>query len=259
MKKISKKNIHPATVAVWASVVAIGNILPTFPILGTGGTFSLATALSPLSGIFFGPLAGALCSACGSFIGNMIAPHTAWMGPFTFIVSMTTAFTTGCIAWGRWPPVTINGNGSFIVNGGIIVYIIGTILWFTQETGRSIIIFPIVEYGLGFLALMAGIIFAGRMFASSNRLLKFPAIWLCAFGGLIGGATIGNFFSLVLYQQPREFWAALTVFAPVERALFALGAVMIGVPLLEGLKKIGIPVGPLQEECRTCSKNKNEI
>ncbi|MDR0323855.1 MAG: ECF transporter S component [Treponema sp.] len=248
MKYYSNKNIHPATVAVWAAVVAAGHILPTIPILGTGGTFSLASALSPLSGIFFGPIAGALCSAAGSFIGNLIAPHTAWMGPFTFIVSMTTAFTTGCIAWGKWPPVTINRSGSFIVNGGIIVYIIGTVLWLSQETGRSIILFPVVKYGLGFFALTAGIIFAGRMFASSNRLLKFPAVWLCAFGGLIGGATVGNFFSLVLYQQPKEFWAALTIAAPIERAVFSLGAAVIGVPLLEGLKKIGIPVGPQQEE-----------
>jgi uncharacterized membrane protein len=244
----NRKNIHPATIAVWAAVVAAGHFLPTVPIWGTGGTFSLASALSPLSGIFFGPIAGAFCSAAGSFIGSLIAPHTAWMGPFTFIISMTTAFTTGCIAWGKWPPVMINFSGNFIFNGGIIVYIIGNILWFTQDIGRSIILFPLVYYGLGFTAVVTGIIFAGKMFASAKRLLKFPAIWLCAFGGLIGGAAIGNFFSLVLYQQPKEFWAALTVVAPVERAIFSLGAMLIGVPLLEGLNKIGIPVGPCKEE-----------
>jgi hypothetical protein len=244
MNKNLKRKIHPATIAVWAAVVAAGHLLPTIPIWGTGGTFSLASALSPLSGIFFGPVAGALCSAIGSFTGSLIAPHTAWMGPFTFIISTTTAFTTGCISWGRWPPVRLSAAGNFIFNGGIIVYIIGTMLWFTQDIGRSIIRFPLVFYGLGFLVMLAGITFARRMFTSQRRLWKFPAIWLCAFGGLIGGATIGNFFSLVLYQQPREFWAALVFVAPVERAVFALGAMLAGVPLLEGLNKIGIPVGP---------------
>jgi hypothetical protein len=230
--------------------VAAGHIFPTVPIWGTGGVFSLSSALSPLSGIFFGPIAGAICSATGGFIGSLIAPHTAWMGLGTFLIGTTTAFTTGCIAWGKWPPVAVSADGSLIINGGIVVYIIGTILWFTQEIGRSIIIFPLVFYGLGFVSLIAGIIFTGRMFAGKNRLLKFLAIWLCAFGGLIGGAMIGNFFSLVLYKLPREIWAGLTVIAPVERTIFASGAMLIGAPLLAGLNKIGIYAGPCFTETR---------
>lgn len=239
---------HPAVIAVWASVIAAGYLLPAFPILGTGGAFSFASVLNPLSGIFFGPLAGALCSAAGGFIGSLIAPHTAWMGLATFIIGAATAFTTGCIAWGKWPPVAVNSNGGFIFNGGIIIYTIGTILWFTQEIGRNIFIFPIIFYGLGFTVMIAGIIFAGKFFISEKNILKFPAIWLCAFGGLIGGASVGNFFSLVLYKQPVEIWVVLTVSAPIERAVFAVCAALVGAPLLTSLNKIGIYAGPQPEE-----------
>jgi uncharacterized membrane protein len=242
-----KKYTHPAIIAVWAAVVAAGYLLPTIPILGTGGTFSIASILNPLSGIFFGPLGGALCSAVGGFIGSLIAPYTAWMGLGTFIIGATTAFTTGCIAWGKWPPIAVNKGGCFIFNGAIIVYIIGTILWFTQEIGRSVILLPVIFYGLGFIAVITGIIFASRLFASPRRLWKFPAIWLCTFGGLIGGATVGNFFSLMLFKQPKEIWSVLMITAPIERAIFALGAMLVGVPLLEGLHKIGIFVGPQEE------------
>ena len=248
MKNKKNGSIHPAVIAAWAAVVAAGYIMPTVPIWGVGGTFSLSSALSPLSGIFFGPIAGALCSAAGGFIGSFIAPHTAWMGPFTFIIGTTTAFTTGCIAWGKRPPIMISAAGNFVINGGIIVYIIGTILWFTQEIGRSVISIPLVFYGLGFLAMMGGIIFSWRMFTGNKRILKFPAVWLCAFGGLTGGASIGNFFSLVLYEMPAEVWTTLTFIQPVERAVFALGAMLIGVPLLEGLNKIGIYTGPREDE-----------
>jgi hypothetical protein len=237
-------SVHPAIIAVWAAVVAAGHLLPINPILGTGKNFSAATALIPLSGLFFGPIVGSLCSAAGCFVGSLISPVTAMMGPGTFIIGMTTAFTSGCIAWGKWPVVTVDKHGSFIINGGIIVYLIGTILWFTQEIGRSIVIFPVIFYGFGFIAMIAGIIFFNRIFAGSKTVLKFPVIWLCSFAGLVGGAVIGNFFSLVLFQQPREFWAALTFIAPVERALFAAGAMIIGVPLLAGLNKIGISAGP---------------
>jgi len=231
--------IHPAVAAVWAAVIASVHILPTFPILGAGGTFSIASVLIPLSGIFFGPIAGALCSAAGCFLGNLIAPFTAWAGLGTFIIGTTTAFTTGCIAWGKWPPFAI---------GGIVVYIIGTALWFTQEIGRSIILYPLIYYGLGFISLIAGIILAPRFFLGTNRYLKFPAIWLCAFGGLIGGATVGNFLSLVLYKQPQEFWATMIIISPVERAVFATGAMLVGAPLMSGLNKIGIYTGPQSEE-----------
>jgi hypothetical protein len=237
-------SVHPAIISVWAAVIALGHLLPTFPIWGTGGTFSLSTVLYPLSGVFFGPLSGALCSAAGGFIGSLIAPHTAWMGLGTFIIGTTTAFTTGCIAWGKMPPVAVDSNGSIIINGGIIVYIIGTILWFTQEIGRSVIRLPLFYYGLGFVVMITAIIFSRRMFESKNQWIKFPAIWLCAFSGLIGGATVGNFFSLVLYKQPKEIWEILKITAPIERAIFASAAMLVGSPLLSGLNKTGIFTGP---------------
>ena len=242
------KKIHPALVASWAAIVAAGHILPTIPIVGTGSTFSLTAVLSPLSGIFFGPLAGALCSAAGGFVGSLLAPHTAWLGLGTFIIGTVTAFTSGCIAWGRWPLVSVNSSGSFVINGGIIVYIIGAILWFTQEMGRSVIRFPAVLYGLGFIALVAGTLLGKKAFGLGGKILKFPTLWLCAFGGMIGGATVGNFFTLLLFKVPREAWLALTVTAPLERAVFSVGAMLVGVPLLIGLPKIGVQVGPPPEE-----------
>lgn len=241
-------NVHPAVAAVWAAVLAAGHIFPTIPILGTGGSFSLTSALSPLSGIFFGPVAGALCSAVGGCIGSLIAPHTAWAGVGTFIIGTTTAFTSGCIAWGKWPPVAVDGRGSLVINGAIIVYITGTILWFTQEIGREVFMMPVVLYGLGFVVMIIGIIFARRLLSGSSRILKFPAIWICAFGGLIGGATVGNFLTLVLFRLPENVWSALIIAAPIERAIFAAGAMLIGSPLLAGLNKIGVPAGPQAHE-----------
>jgi len=239
--------IHPAVIAVWAAVVAAAHIVPAIPMLGTGSNFSLATALSPLAGILFGPLAGALCSAAGGFIGSLVAPHTAWMGLGTFIISATTAFTAGCIAWGGWPPLTLNRRGGLVVNGGIIVYLIGTALWFSQEIGRATIIFPLVFYSAGFVALIIGSACAGKVLAGNKQALKLPILWLCAFGGMTGGATIGNFCTLVLYRLPRETWLYLTVAAPIERALFSLVAALIAAPLLAGLPKVGIFAGPQEE------------
>ena len=240
--------IPPAVVSVWAALIAAAHLLPTVAIFGTGGNFSLAAALFPLSGILFGPLAGVLCAAAGGFLGSVVAPHTAWMGPATFIIGTTTAFTAGCIAWSGWPPITINSKGSFIINGGIIVYLIGTLLWFSQEIGRSFIWLPVFCYGLGFIALITGSLFSGKVLTGDKKLLKLPVLWLCAFGGMFGGATVGNFFAIVLYHIPRENWIILVPQAILERTLFSIGTMLIGAPLLIGLAKIGIFLGPQPEE-----------
>jgi uncharacterized membrane protein len=194
-------------------------------------TFSVTTALLPLAGIFFGPIPGAVCAAVGGFIGSLIAPHTAWMGMGTFIIGTTTAFTAGLISRSKLPIA-------------LIVYVLGSVLWFTQEIGRSFPLLPIVYYGSGLIAVIVGSIFASRWLIGDNKAFKFPAVWLCAFGGMMGGASIGNFFSLLLYKLPKEVWATLVVLGPTERAIFSLGAVIVGVPLLIGLPKIGIFVGP---------------
>ena len=39
-------------------------------------------------------------------------------------------------------------------------------------------------------------------------------------------------------------WKGLVFVSPVERALFSFGAAVIGIPLLIGLPKIGVRVGP---------------
>ena len=243
--------IHPAVIAVWAAVVAASNIIPTLQIIGTGSRFSFAAILSPLSGVLFGPLAGALCSAVGGFIGSLLAPHTAWMGLGTFIIGTATAFTTGCVAWGKWPLVTVNARGGFVISGGIIVYLIGTLLWFSQELGRSVPLFPLIYYGLGFVAYILGSLIAGKALTGKNMALKIPALWLCAFGGMIGGASIGNFFGLILLSLPAQAWTALIMISPMERAVFSLGAALVGVSLLVGLPKIGIFVGPQLEDYGT--------
>jgi len=240
----SPAKAHPALIAVWAAVTAAAQAIPTVPMLGTGSSFSFAAALTPLAGIFFGPIYGALCAAAGGFVGSLLAPHTAWMGPATFVIGTVTAFTTGCIAWGGWPPAKINRKGSFVINGGIIVYVLGTALWFSHETGRSLARFPLVFYGAGLVALLLGSAFAPGMLTGKSRALKFPALMLCAFGGMAGGASVGNFFSLVLFDLPRELWAMLTFVAPLERLAFSVGTAAIGLPLLASLPKAGIHVGP---------------
>lgn len=229
--KMGLGNAHPAVIAVWAALISAAHMLPAIPMIGTGGTFSVSSALIPLAGIFFGPVAGAICASIGSFIGQIIAPHIAWLGLATFLISTVNAFVAGYVSRGKWP-----------IGVGIIV--LGTILWYSNDIGRQAPVFPIVYYGLGIIMAIVGGIFGYKWLTAKSYLKKFAGIWLAAFAGFIGAAALANYACLIVLKLPATVWKALTFIAPIERTIFAVGAAIIGIPLLIGLPKIGIFVGP---------------
>ena len=49
MKKTTYPKVHPAMIAVWAALMSVSGLLPTFPVFGTGGNFSVSYALAPLA------------------------------------------------------------------------------------------------------------------------------------------------------------------------------------------------------------------
>jgi hypothetical protein len=57
--------------------------------------------------------------------------------------------------------------------------------------------------------------------------------------------AMGNLWALLFFELPPAIWYTTLPIAPVERMLFSLGAMIIGTPLLIGLPKISIPVGPI--------------
>ncbi|MPM53863.1 hypothetical protein SDC9_100633 [bioreactor metagenome] len=225
-------SVHPAVLAVWSAVLAVASLLPSIPIIGLGSSFSVSTGLYPLAGMFFGPIPGAVCAAIGAALGMLIAPHTAWMGMATFLIGTVSAFAAGCVSRGK----------TFVIPVGILAVCGG--LWFTFEIGRAAPMFPVVFYGFGVLACVAGGFLAKKNLTGGNMALKIVSVWLCAVAGMVTTASWANLVTLVLFQTPATVWNVLVFTSPVERACFAVGTTIIGVPLLVGLPKTGIAVGP---------------
>ncbi len=229
--KLADKKIHLSIIAVFAAIMAASHAVPAIPLIGVGGTFSVSTALFPLAGILFGPIYGALCAAIAGVIGQMAAPHVAWLGAFTFIVGTINAFAAGLVSRGKW-----------IYAATILA--VGTLLWFSNPIGKSVPQFAISFYGLGFIAIVVGGIFAKKWFVSDNPFLQTMAIFLCAFSGFASTASIANYLSLIIFKTPAEVWTVLAVVSPMERCVFGVATAVVGVPLLSLLPKVGILVGP---------------
>ncbi len=222
--------VHPAVVAVWAAIMAIARLLPTIPLIGVGGTFTVANVLVPLAGVFFGPWAGLLCAAIGGAIGYLIFPLSAWAGPFTVLIPAVGGLVAGFVMrrnW-LWPVIIIAALGA---------------AWYAFPLGRAAWFMPPV-YLLGVVAAVLGAIWGSRWLTDESRARMFAGIFMASLAGIVASQAMGNLFWLILFGPPPAQVAALTLQGPIERIIFAVAAAIVGVPLLTALPRVGVLVGP---------------
>jgi uncharacterized membrane protein len=220
---------HPAVIAVWAALIAVVTLVPAFPMIGTGATFSVSAALVPLAGILFGPIPGAICAAIGAFIGQLIAPHTVFFGPLSFLIPTLNALCAGFAMQKRW----------YVP---LVVILVLSLVWFAFPLGRSVWFTPLI-WTLGIGASLVGWFAGSDWLGSDNRAELFAGVFLAAMCGTIVDHNFGSLWALIMFKLPREIWLAVLPLAPVERTLFSLGSAIVGTPLLIGLPQIGVMVG----------------
>jgi len=232
---------HPAVIAVYAAILAASALLPSIPLVGTGGSFSISTALVPLAGIFFGPIAGALCAAIGGFIGQLIAPSTAVIGVATFVSAVIAAFVAGLLCeQKKWGPLSAIGVGALFIG-----------LWFTHPVGRESWRLALVFFGSGVLACIIGFFVCNSWLKKNSFVLKAIAVFIACYAGMVFSAAFVDYVCLYLYGLTSEVWNVLVFVSPLERAIFSVGSLIVGTPLLIGLPKIGIFVGPKDDTLDT--------
>lgn len=231
MKKKKLFSTHPAIIAVWAALIAVASLLPAFPLIGgTGGTFSLGNAILPLSGILFGPWAGAIAAGVGGFLGQLLAPSTVIFGPLQFVLSIISAMAAGFAMEKKWI-------------WPLVAMVLLTVLFWIIPPGNEAPLLPVV-YIPAYLGILLGWFVFRNWISSPNRAKLFVAVFCCMIAGTQVNQAGGNIWALFSFALPKALWYSVIPIAPVERILFALAGTIIGVPLLIGLPKISIPVGP---------------
>jgi len=223
--------VHPAVIAVWAALMGAASLLPSFPIIGTGATFNIGNCFIPLAGIFFGPWAGAVAAGIGAFIGQLLAPYTVLFGPFQFTIAVLGALVSGFAMQRKWI-------------WSLLTIIVLTLIWYADPNGRAAWATPIL-YLLGYAGIFVGWVFGKNWLTSPNRSQMFAGILCISLAGIVTTQAMGNLWALLFFKLPPAIWYTTLPIAPIERFTFSLGAAVIGTPLLIGLPKISIPVGPM--------------
>ena len=234
-----KRKTHFATITVWAALMAAASMLPSFPILGGGGNFSISYTLAPLAGVMFGAIPGGLAALIGDFIGTLIAPHTANVGIFTCLTGASNAFAAGYLSRGNWKPAF-----------GLIVLSIGS--WLLYPAAREAWIYSVTVWCVGLVMALVGGTLGVYLFEKKRFLWKAIGLFLILYPCYIVAQGINCIFVMMLMDLPADLLKVLAFSVPAERLVFSFAAVIIGIPLLMGLPKIGVFVGPaydnLEEE-----------
>ena len=127
MKK--DKTFRIVQAALFAALVFVGTFVIKIPTPGTGGYVHPGDAFVILSGIFLGPLYGALAAGIGSALADLIGGYLVYV-PITFVIKALIGLFSGLIfvKWGKalsnnYLKVVLCGIADIVlVAGGYLVF-----------------------------------------------------------------------------------------------------------------------------------------
>jgi len=232
--KVKTRKFHSSVLIVWAALSAAAMLIPGIPTLGTGGNMSLTYPLAPISGILFGPFAGALATMIGSIVGTVIAPAAANLGIWTFTVQTGTALIAGYLSRGKLQvPVAL-----------ILVFMI----WmYTLPTFQT-------AWWHGWLALFTILLsvvaakWICKLLKEANAAKLAVGTYIIAMASFLFGILISDPLATIMFDLQPDLYKLLTWLMPIERLIFSLFTTILAVPLIIGLPKIKIFVGPKYDE-----------
>ncbi len=230
--------VHVAYIAISAAIVTATAYIPMFPVVGAGTVISAGMIAVPLVGILLGPVAGTLATAIGAFLGQIVAPYGAIFGLITFLCPMMGAFVSSLVAFKRWKDAALTLSLTIL-----LWYAITSIKWAKDPYSSVRWYFPYLHL----TSLASLFIFREKIgdWIESLDPKKVPfGIFLAALAGLLTDHMVGNSIYVGVYSGPARVYSFVLLLYSFERIAGAIGAALVGAPLLIALYKARIGVGP---------------
>lgn len=133
----SSKTLRLVTAALFAALTCVATMVIQIPTPVTSGYIHLGDGFVILSGIFLGPLYGALAAGIGSMLADLLTGYMAY-APITFVIKALAALAAGFIfqelskkqkSFSLFPVLTggifaalIVAFGYFIAEAGVLGY-----------------------------------------------------------------------------------------------------------------------------------------
>jgi uncharacterized membrane protein len=246
MSAIRKSGVRTriiATVAIFSALYTVLRLIPTVPMIGVSGSFSLSDILAPLYGVLLGSYVGGFSVILGSFLAIGLGRPVTFMF-LDFLPATINAVALGLLIKHKWMPVVV------LYTVLLVAFLLHPLSIFLVQVGSFSFPFAWMHI-VAFIVLLSPL---GRKAAQWIETLTTiniaKGLVIMIFIGTMMQHLMGNLLFEVVLGQILEsipagaypgYWTAIFFVYPWERlALIAFG-VLIGTPLVRVLKKSFFP------------------
>ena len=238
---ILKKNSATKTIAllsIFTAIYVVLRIIPTVPMIGGSGSFSLSDVIAPLYGLILGPYLGGLSVIIGSFLA-MFGKPPVFLG-LDFLPATVAAVSVGLLMKRKWVPVVglnlalllaflLNPNTSIFVTVPLSNITIPLPFAWLHIVALLVLISPIGTKAVEWVNTLA----AAKV-AIGIAFLFFIGTMM---QHLMGNLLFETIFPVIYDVDVIALWPGVFFLYPIERAALVFFGTIVGTPLVRIFKK----------------------
>ncbi|MEJ2281699.1 MAG: ECF transporter S component [Candidatus Bathyarchaeota archaeon] len=241
MVDILKKNSATKTIAllsIFTAIYVVLRIIPTVPMIGGSGSFSLSDVIAPLYGLILGPYLGGLSVIIGSFLA-MFGKPPVFLG-LDFLPATVAAVSVGLLMKRKWIPVVglnlalllaflLNPNTSIFVTVPLSNITIPLPFAWLHIVALLVLISPIGNKAVEWVSTLAS-----AKVAIGIAFLFFIGTMM---QHLMGNLLFETIFPVIYDVDVIALWPGVFFLYPIERAALVFFGTIVGTPLVRIFKK----------------------
>ena len=238
---ILKKNSATKTIAllsIFTAIYVVLRIIPTVPMIGGSGSFSLSDVIAPLYGLILGPYLGGLSVIIGSFLA-MFGKPPVFLG-LDFLPATVAAVSVGLLMKRKWIPVVglnlalllaflLNPNTSIFVTVPLSNITIPLPFAWLHIVALLVLISPIGNKAVEWVSTLAS-----AKVAIGIAFLFFIGTMM---QHLMGNLLFETIFPVIYDVDVIALWPGVFFLYPIERAALIFFGTIVGTPLVRIFKK----------------------
>ncbi|MEJ2272216.1 MAG: ECF transporter S component [Candidatus Bathyarchaeota archaeon] len=241
MVDILKKNSATKTIAllsIFTAIYVVLRIIPTVPMIGGSGSFSLSDVIAPLYGLILGPYLGGLSVIIGSFLA-MFGKPPVFLG-LDFLPATVAAVSVGLLMKRKWIPVVglnlalllaflLHPNTSIFVTVPLSNITIPLPFAWLHIVALLVLISPIGNKAVEWVSTLAS-----AKVAIGIAFLFFIGTMM---QHLMGNLLFETIFPVIYDVDVIALWPGVFFLYPIERAALVFFGTIVGTPLVRIFKK----------------------
>ncbi len=239
-----------AWITLYGALCGVTSLIPVFPYVGGGGYVPLQTLFSAIAPVLLGGVGGIVAATVGGVIGMFIAPAA-------FPLQLVDVILTGTLpSFAVMVIMEANKRGWLAIAWIILVGILGTVFPFYipgnaagfASPANPVIYFLLVAY-YWVISLVVILTPLGRRLMpewirGQDRKFKYIGLFLTYFIGLLTWFLPWSLPYWYVYQYAPSMGVATLIGYTWWVPLFSLAITIITVPLVEALRRSGLPKIP---------------